>query len=85
MWISIAKYIGTMFALSLNFLGMEYLLYSLLQAKSKLYYVFTVVIIALVCLLMSHLNKIKVFRTSANIILVLFSVLLGFYFLRFLI
>lgn len=72
----IATFIGLALLLGINFLGTEYLLYTLLIAKSKVYYPFFIIFIISISIIVIQLNKLKIFNTMINACLVLFSVLL---------
>ena len=71
------KCIGLVFLLGVNFLGIEYLSYSLLLAKSKLYPLFFIIFMALISIFASAIYKLNIANKIICGFLVILSVFLG--------
>lgn len=70
-------FIKSTIQLSFFLFGFEYLLYALLSAKNKLYYLFFVVFIMLLASSITELNKKQLFNTIINSAIALSAALLG--------
>ncbi|WIV12937.1 hypothetical protein [Proteiniborus sp. MB09-C3] len=73
----IAQLIGLIFILAFNFLGMEYLMYSLLSVKSNLLYLAFPLFLLVMLLVINALNRFGWYRKNVNNILVLVAVFIG--------
>ncbi len=80
-----AIFLGLLLMFTFSFMGSEYLLYRLLSARSKLYYPFYIIFIAIVSVTVTLLNKVKLFGKVLNLCLVLGSMLIGLWLLSMLI